>query len=444
LNKFPHLDKKDFLQALIELVSIFASIEVHMESRVTQSIGVRGGTRGVGLENRSDNGKPGADGTAIVTLVSNPKALWELSMCFAHPTQCNMVLERAKSRYYAGTPRSSEVGGKPDGKPSPLGEARAVLENLLDRLEFLDDDHRPTDLTKSNLVAAYKIGDATLSIPVSDSRTNDLPASLSQLISIRNEAVGLFAQMDSGLDAFNDSFNSVPLGSFGSYEENLKSSVDYLRKTELRYKGYKNAVDKGIENKEHIETSRRATDAAIARNASMHSDIVSELNKTAANIAQFDYPLSRAKTSLREAANMVKQELEKAISFPFEELISAGTQLMFVTKWPMAVLQGINLFHHMATKIIKDDGTAVERQYLVRRVSNITGSIGSLKEGYKMLSDGKLEDEDPDASKLLVEEKELSSLMEDVNNLLSDEVVRRVKTLFKFYISKPPFTREHK
>ncbi|KAK3297293.1 uncharacterized protein B0H64DRAFT_457362 [Chaetomium fimeti] len=434
LKRYPKIDKKDFLQALIELVTVFASIEVHMESRVTQSIGVKGGTRGVGLENQSDNGKPGADGNAAVTLVSNPKAPWELSMCFAHPTQCNMVLERAKARYYAGTPRPGSDG---KGKASLLawGEARATLENLLDRLEFLDDAHRPTDLSKSNLVAAYKIGNATLSIPVSDTGTDDLPASLSQLITTRNEAVGLYAQMETGLDAFNDSYNSVPLGSFGSYEENLKSSLTYLRETELRFKGYKEAVDKAVENKEHIEASRRATNAAIAHNVNMHRDIVGELNKTAANIAQFDYPLSRARTSLTEAANQVKRELEKAIPFPFEELVNAGTQLLFVAKWPMAVLQGVNLVHHMATKIIKDDGTAVERQYLVRRVSNITGSIKSLKEGYKMLSNGKVHDEDRDASKLLVQEKELSDLMEDVNNSLSVETVRRVKTLFKFYIT---------
>jgi hypothetical protein len=284
LKTYPKLDKKDFLQALIKLVSVFASIEVHMGSRVSQSIGVRGGIGGVGVENQSDNGKPGADGKAAVTLVSSPKALWELSMCFAHPTQCNMVLERAKARYYSGTPQPGSDG---KGKSSLLawGEARATLENLLDRLEFLDDAHRPTDLAKSNLVAAYKIGDATLSIPVSNAGTDGLTASLSQLILIRNEAVGLYAQMDSGLDAFNDSYDSVPLGSFGSYEKNLKSSLAYLRETERRFKGYKKAVDKAVENKEHIEAGRRATDAAVAHNASMHRDIVSELNRTAPNIA---------------------------------------------------------------------------------------------------------------------------------------------------------------
>ncbi|KAH6640795.1 hypothetical protein F5144DRAFT_526654 [Chaetomium tenue] len=435
LKKYPKLDKKDFSKALIELVRIFASIEVHMESRVTQSIGVRGGTRGVGIGNQSENGKPGADGNAAVALVSNPEALWELSMCFAHPTQCNMVLERAKARYYAGTPRPGSDG---KGKSSLLawGEARATLETLLDRLEFLDDAHRPTDLAKSNLVDAYKTGDATLSIPGSNTTGADgLPASLSQLISIRNEALGLYAQMDSGLDAFNDSYNSVPLGSFGSYEKNLESSLTYLGQTELRFKKYKEAVDKAVENKEHIEASRSATEAVIAHNTSMRRDIINELNNTAANIAQFDYPLSRAKASLTEAAEKVKQELEKAISFPFDELISAGTQLLFVAKWPMAVLQGANLIHQMSSKIIKEDGTTVERQYLVRRVSNITGSIKSLNEGYKMLSNGKLQDEDPDASKLLVQEKELFDLIEDVNNSLSEKTVERVKTLFKFYIT---------
>jgi hypothetical protein len=129
--------------------------------------------------------------------------------------------------------------------------------------------------------------------------------------------------------------------------------------------------------------------------------------------------------------------LEKAIPFPFEELINAGTQLLFVAKWPMAVLQGASLFHHMTTKIINNDGTAVERQYLVQRVSEVAGSIKSLREGYKMLSDGKVQNEDPDASKLMIQEQELFDLMEDVKNLLSGATVERVKALFQFYISKP-------
>ncbi|EAQ86630.1 predicted protein [Chaetomium globosum CBS 148.51] len=319
----PKLDKKDFSKALIELVRVFTSIEVHMESRVTQSIGVRGGIWGVGLGKQSENGKPGADGDAAVALVSNPEELWELSMCFAHPTQCNMVLERAKARYYA----VSRVAIPPGLTVSPRRSRSSSRSGT-----------RPWDSTP---------------------------------------------KMDSGLDAYNDSYNSVPLGSFGSYEKNLESSLTYLGKTELRLI---------IPSPGPKPTSPK--------------------------------PQTRSSKSWKRPSLSL-----------FDELINAGTQLLFVAKWPMAVLQGANLIHQMATKIIKEDGTTVERQYLVRRVSNITGSIRSLNEGYKMLSNGKLQDEDPDAAKLLIQEKELFELIEDVNNSLSEKTVERVKTLFRFYIT---------
>ena len=438
LDKYPEVEETDFVLALVDLITTFAAIELHMSSRVSQSVGVRGGTGGVGLEGRSNNGKPGTDGKAVVTQVSNPKSLWELGMCFAHPTQCNMMLERAKSRYYAWMPKPSDIDGK--AKPSPLGEARTVLENLLDRLEFLDRDHWPSDVAKSNLVAAYKIGDATLNIPV-NGKSNDsgLPTSLSQLVLIREEALGLYAQMDAGLDAFGDPVKtfSVPTGSFKFYQECVKSSLNDLRRSESLYKGYKEAADKSVENKEHIKKSREATDAALAYNASMHEDIVRQVNDTAANISRYDYPLSRAKASLIQATKQIEEELERVMPFPFEELIAAGTQLMFVGKWPMAVLQGINLQNQVRNKITKDDGITVERKYLVKKATNIIGSLDSLKEGYKMLFDGTLKDEDEDASKLLIQEKELSKLLDEVYSLLKPQTVQRVKTLFKFYISKP-------
>ncbi|KAJ4269007.1 hypothetical protein NW762_003080 [Fusarium torreyae] len=432
LAKFPRFSKAEFEMALTDLIVVLESVESNVQAQIPQSIGVDGGFRGAGNQGLSDNGKAGIDGSTTVVRASNPKALWDVDMCFAHPTQCHMMLERAKARYYAGIPTPSKEADK--RKTAPLGEALAVLETLTDRLMFLDPKHQPKVMSSTTLFKAYKRADATLNIPDAGNGGSDMPASLSQLISIRTEALSLLASIDAGVDAFGDQLNSVPTGSFSFYHGHLINSLAYLAEAERKYQIYKKAADKSAENKEHIENSKRATEAAVSYNNSMIRDIYHELNDSAANLERFSYPLAQAKTKLIAAAKAVESELKKVISIPYDELVSAGAQIMFVPKWPMMALQGLSIYHQTTSKIIEDDGRAVDRKYLVRRVHNITGSLQSLQQGYEMLSDGSLVDND-DASKLLMEESEFSKLMDEVYSSLKEKTVEGVKSAFKFYIS---------
>ncbi|KAF5862889.1 hypothetical protein ETB97_011030 [Aspergillus alliaceus] len=71
-------------------------------------------------------------------------------------------------------------------------------------------------------------------------------------------------------------------------------------------------------------------------------------------------------------------------------------------------LQGLSELEQAGATIPTDDGTKTKKEYVIRRVDNIQGTIDSLMEGYQASTDGTLSTNDPDATKLQISQKDMN------------------------------------
>jgi hypothetical protein len=364
------------------------------------------------------NGEIGNDGKRTIEFTAYDDKLWDLNMCFAHPVQCSMLLNKAKLYQFAGTEKAR-------------AEGIVLLQRLVRRLNFVARKS-PEDQAETKLGKAYAAAEKSLYTG---------PNPLLRLRAVLDSAQKTVEHLRWGVNYYGYHEGEVPLGSFAFYEGNATSALGHLEKIEKMYTQYLK-VAKTLEAKKiairdragHFEESR-------VQKEQLRQDAISDLKDADRMIGANTTAMDSAKQSLLKALKDMEDPIKKAFGVSFDDVISAISQVLFVHgSNSMILLQGAGLLHTGLTKIEGDDGIAVKQEFLIQQVHKISDTVESLDEGRKILQDGSLELNDPDAKKLIIEKSELDTLLGRFSKALGGDVVKNVKKRFDAYVGTSPFS----
>ncbi|KAF7935251.1 uncharacterized protein EAE97_008158 [Botrytis byssoidea] len=402
-NDLKSSDRDDFRDDVIGILKNFSIID---DDKVTGGHG--GKARSGGM-----NGKPGKDGTWSVKSILNSEAIWDCYICFVHPLQCRMLLDKARLYYYV------------DGDEN-RAKCMIILWRLRDRLLFLD--HRPKDVgNEPKLITAYKKAELRIFIPRAEEGAE--LASISDLQAIKDEVNGVLTQLNSGKDYYGYDEYEAPPRRYEAYRSIIFDSLESLKEAETYYTEYVNHSKKEEERTSYLSRAKAACDTTKASNNRLIKLAKEEMKGRMVQIKSFTNPMKKMSGDLTTEVGYIKSDIKGHSGVLFSDLLQALGQVFMVQTMPMAVLQGVGLLNESQSKIPDEMGVEYDKTWLLDNVSNISGELDSIYEGYVISKVGKIDLLDPGAAKLQITANKLVTLLSNYNNILKDQTAELKKIL---------------
>ncbi|EFR01059.1 hypothetical protein MGYG_04062 [Nannizzia gypsea CBS 118893] len=425
------VSKESITHELIALLTALQRPEDELLAELSQIANVDGGAYGVGGKGKKEdgkNGKAGKEGTLSIIRAGDYPEICKRKVCFAHPIQCRMLLDKANLLWFCGTLRQKAQGV-------------IILERILKRLEFLDFKPAQQSHAEEPLWSAYRAAEYGLFL--TSGPKDEEPASIQQLRAIKTEAEAALIHIRSGDDYYGGKSGDVRLGarkvpraSFKFYQETAAYFVEYLAKAEDTYRKCLSS-SKDEEAKREAVRKRISMCETVAQNANtMIAEAKKDLVKSGMAIRVRNEAIKPARERLEKELETVMDLIRKQFGANFQDLLDALGQVIFVHgSWPMVGLQGVELLNKGISQIESDTGVKVNKDYLIKKIHDISNTIESLDEGYNVLKkDGSLDLYDPGAAKLIILETETMKLLNEFSFKLGLEPLKEVKKRFDAYI----------
>lgn len=411
--------KPVFRAQLLRLRNALTARERELDAVLTQAVDVRGGARGIGSEGEK-NGQPGKKGTWAVQSTRNVAKVLSSDVCYAHPVQCQMLLDKAHFLYFCGSLQDK-------------AKSASILERLQRRLAPFEKC--PEGSSEPPLWKAYRQAEDRLYI-VKEPQDGE-PFSIRRLRAIRADATTTLQHLFSQRDFYGKSPGEVPRGSYIFYKKTADSFLTHLKEVEEIYLKYFNASKDAAAQLNTIRKRAQICDASKELNRQLIKEAVTDIQKTTRTVEMSVDSVKSARTALLKSMKKVPDVIQGRFGVKFEDVISAVGQVLFVHgSLPMVALQTASVLHQGQENALQDDGVPVKKDYLIRKLHTITGDVKSLTEGYKVLQDGNIKLDDPGAEKLLVEKAKWDNLIDDFSNALSTQIYEDVKKKFNAYLGK--------
>ncbi|KAK4194356.1 hypothetical protein QBC40DRAFT_319967 [Triangularia verruculosa] len=408
-----------------------------LRSKIRPRINVSGGSGGIGgsgtkLQGR--HGTRGRDGTSRVDfLTGDSEPVRNGEIILAHPDQCRMLLEKARSLYSLDD-ISSTV------------DCRTLLARLQRRLFFLRQLQHNDKLYQAYVTAEKRdkdTGENRLFIPPgpAPSKTNPTPEATS-IVSLRQvlaEATGLVTQIDNGLDYYGNPGTYAPMLSYNSYEELTGSLLESAQLAEMAYDKFtaEDAVQEA--RKAALQDMQKQCNIAIKNADDTVTILQADLKKTEDTVASLTKPLKDAKDKLHNQIEKEKDTINKSFNLfkmPFSNIIDAVSMVIFCPKAPMAVAQTAGLLWKAGTNVPDDKGNLVNKTYLVNQINQIEATTDALDEGLKSRDDKPGVDiADPGASKLIAARDDMMNLLKQYTSFLGSNDLADMEKMFDNYIN---------
>lgn len=410
--------RDDFQEQLEELQVSMMRVEKRLTSLLSQAVLSDAGQPGVGPTGKQGN--TAEDATPTVYSVS--KDVWNIPVCFVHPVQCRMLLNKAKECFYTDT-------------DSNLARSRDILRQLGQRLDFLELASAKESLQKP-LTKAYRDNALRLFLPPVPAGQE--PEALNQLRAIKDEASSVLSLLLLNKDYYGNDRFYVPRQSYGSYKQNAVEMLGHLKLTEERYSAYRKAAADAAARSQYIQNSTASSEVAKSYNLRLAKETAGDLRDYDKKIHDLTPPMKAAKEEVLRLVKVVEDEIKNKFKPQFQDLVEAMGQVMMVHgSMAMVGLQGANLIDKANSTIPNDQGTRVNKDYLVSKVESIEGTIESLHEGYEVSKqDGTINLLDPGAEKLQISQSNLNKLLDSYQQSLSDGILADVKKAFKNYVGE--------
>lgn len=411
------LQLSDYQQALIEVLTNLVDVNRNLASLFSQTIITKGGAWGVGYN--AKNGSSGQKAKFSVACTWGNKSVWDSSVCFIHPIQCRMLLDKAKIFFFVDTAvtraRSTEI-----------------LQMLQRRLAFLDHAHKSQD--KSNHLAdAYRAAEERLFLPPT-AKGKEL-ATFEILRHIKAETAATLSQLYAGRDIYNRDRFYVPRRSYLACKGTASEILRHLKDSETAYWEYVAAVNKSESTQAHIKSGAKACLAAKTYNSARREATYADLDDSASKIKTLSAMMTTAHDDVMARVHEVESHIRNLFKIPFDSIVNAMGQILMVRGNPMVALQGASILQQAQTTIPDDNNGRINKDYLIHKVHNITGTIDSVNEGYKLSQGGTINLLDPGADKLQISEKDLNKLLDSYWATLGSAGMEAVKKAFQNYIA---------
>ncbi|KAK5100667.1 hypothetical protein LTR70_001433 [Exophiala xenobiotica] len=392
-------------------------------SRLTLPVGFSG-KGGQGHLGRGKFGSSGSNGTSRLLFDSgDPVAIRESSIILAHPDQCRMLLEKAKGLYFLNDLKA-------------LQDCHTLLSRLQDRLYFLDF-LRPSD----PLCHAYASSEEKLFIPSSRNPGKDNlpaePASIESLRQISSEVQSCLRQVENWSDYYGRPANWVPRQTYKSFEDLTKKLLASALDAENRYKDYHALSVSQDTRRQKLEHMQVSCDKNIRDAGDTIPILQSDIDITTRTIEALTPELKQARSDLHVKIDADKDKFRHSFSFSFTDILDALSMFMFCPKPQMAVIQAAGVAFKAGTNVVDDQDHHVNTKYVVSQISQVEGTIDSLKEGYNARPDShKVDIDDPGAAKLIAARDDMMKVLRGYSNVLGESNLEETQAMFDHYIGE--------
>lgn len=211
--------KNDFTASVSKLYELLGNAATDLTGSLIHSTTISGGDRGLGTSGNSIQSKNralGSWGQRVVTFLQNHAAVRNLDVCYVHPIQCQMLLDKANFLNF--------IGGIDDKVASIV-----ILERLINRLgpfaEIKTTDNEPP------LWRAYRNNSDRL-FTVEKGPSTQEPYAVQRLRGLRDDAKMMRQQILSGKDFFGRGRDDVPRGSYAFYHDTMDNFLKYFKTIE--------------------------------------------------------------------------------------------------------------------------------------------------------------------------------------------------------------------
>ncbi|KAE8153213.1 hypothetical protein BDV25DRAFT_169347 [Aspergillus avenaceus] len=391
-----------------------------IEGNLMQGIDVDGGDRGFGSTGEGvtgQDGKRGEFGQRQVVFLQDLDNVLQSDVCFAHPMQCQMMLDKATVLTFTGAVEDK-------------ASAVTILDRLMRRLTPFAD---PVSEPEPPLWAAYRRNSSRL-FTVESGLSADEPYSIQRLRAIRKQAEVMKQQILSGKDFIGKGSDEVPRGSFDFYHKTSGDLLAILKDFEGTFLDYLNESADAAAKLSKVQMRSDILAYNTSQNDQLIDEAKKDLSQTTRAIGFSVDSIATAKQQLLDSMAHLDDFVEKSFGVSFQDFVSAMNSVIFTGgSKPMIGLQAASLLDEGTEDILRDDGVAVEKSYLIEKLHDIEGSVKDLAEGYNVLHDGHINLEDPGADKILMAEQTWEALVSDFRNAMDPDEYKTVKEKFQTF-----------
>jgi hypothetical protein len=429
----PGVAQKVVMDLAAKAGAIRQTFQTLTDSAVTTALGVfssKAGTGGRGgsgsdASGLSDNNGPDpTDGTPLClfhadTSALDPQAADDANLnevlSLVNLTQTKMLLAKAKMLYM----QADSVAN-----PNALTATAELFQRLISRLAF---------------VPSHTNADGTLTDP-----------RLEPYRTIYRAATASFSGLAKGLDSYGHPVDYVPSLDLKVFTDALTTMVPAFQDIETVYNNYFIALQQQAQTLAQIALAKSGATAQKRQAGQNLSDIETRLENTAALIATYDSPIAVKKAVLDQVLDSTTSDIKSYYNFNFadgfnlfKDVMGAVSSCAFMPESEMmGAVQGAtatgdlinSLIVQPTTTMTGDDGTTIQKSYMLRQIAAVKNTVDGLHESYTTLDDGELQPDDPGAAKLLMAESQFDQIMGDFKGELPDDIAA-VEKAFQDYIN---------
>ncbi|MGV3616474.1 MAG: hypothetical protein ACO1SV_14185 [Fimbriimonas sp.] len=408
---------EEFTDLLTLTASVIRARDLNAKSQFATRAFVsngNGGAYGTGVTN-GNTGEHDVPGTFAMETMGDFGRLAkadESDLLFAHPDQCALLLQRARQLYFVG-----DIAQNPEG----TADAAALLNRLVLRTAPF-----------ANLPATSALAKAYAK--EENERLLGSVGCVAALARIYGTATTLQQQMSQGMDSFGRPRNYTPLASYEFYSGQLAQMIEWFGKLEDGYRDYF-ATDKDAKKeREAVQDILEGSRQSVEDSQKAVKDLYGIARDSLQDILTFDVAIRDERATVVPMIDRFKEKLDKHFDVDFKEIFAAVSTIAFAPEsgWMWAT-QAAGTLYKFDHDIVTDDGQTLPKKYMVRQVGAIGGSIKQLVEGFKVLPDGTIGEDDAGAALLLAEQKSLYRLLDSIYDKFTAEV-DELKTAFKKYV----------
>jgi hypothetical protein len=205
--------------------------------------------------------------------------------------------------------------------------------------------------------------------------------------------VGLNQHLSQNRDYFGYTAEHVPVGSVQFYNDALTPLLDSFKALEEKYKAYVSSIGQAQEQHADYERVLGQADALRKELGYQKGKVIEHIGATVSDINAMGTEIETSKEALIGKISDLKDGIKGAFGVPdVRQFASIAQNLAFMgegdfSRAMMISSQSADLFSDFteaAAKITTDDGTKIDKSYVINRLDVIGRDVADLNAGYKV------------------------------------------------------------
>lgn len=330
-----------------------------------------------------------------------------MTQAYVFPEQCQMLLNKADSRFYAL-------------KQDEQAEVLALYQRLVQRLHVIIAFGDAG--TSTGLVAAL------VNI---EKRLNITRNSVGQLRAIYGQAKSRGSRLLLGQDMLGHDAAWVPRLSYDHYTKSLKDRLAVLKELEDIESQYQTAMGNDAEAANLINKGMQKMEDA-RKEALKKIDLLTGSNGTLSQTAD---KISALTTEMREKRNVVKDDVKRVHLTAKVDMLDAMATLTTVNLDIPSLKKLLNLWKSETTDVKGSDGKLYRTDFVIGELTECAGSLESLESAVKTASNSTATLDDPGALKIIAKREDIKKIMDKFADFIPADSKKKIQKALDNYIA---------